>query len=79
MKKFSVKKLVVSTLASASIVCAGTSVAVLHAGVAEAAVAEGRKVEIYQLAPNASYLMQSYVIKTAEGKRVVIDGGTDGT
>jgi len=78
MKKFSVKKLLISTLASASLVCAGTSVALLSDGAVEASAAEGSKVEVYQLAPNASYLLQSYVIKTAGGKLVVIDGGTDG-
>lgn len=35
-------------------------------------------VEIYQLAPNPDALMQSYVIKTSNGKLVVIDGGIGG-
>lgn len=35
-------------------------------------------VELYQLAPNKSALMQSYVIKTKNNKLIVIDGGIDG-
>lgn len=33
---------------------------------------------LYQLAPEKNSLMQSYVIKTANGKLIVIDGGIDG-
>ncbi|MBQ7445354.1 MAG: MBL fold metallo-hydrolase [Clostridia bacterium] len=36
------------------------------------------KVEVYQLAPEKNSLMMSYVIKTKEGKIIVIDGGIDG-
>ena len=35
-------------------------------------------VALYQLAPEANSLMQSYVIKTENGKLIVIDGGIDG-
>ena len=35
-------------------------------------------VALYQLAPEKNSLMQSYVIKTANGKLIVIDGGIDG-
>lgn len=35
-------------------------------------------VALYQLAPEANSLMQSYVIKTSNGKLIVIDGGIDG-
>jgi predicted small secreted protein len=35
-------------------------------------------VELYQLAPDRDSLMQSYVIKTENGKLIVIDGGIDG-
>lgn len=34
--------------------------------------------EIYQLAPESSSLVESYVIKTPNGKLIVIDGGIDG-
>lgn len=36
-------------------------------------------VQIYQLAPDPDSLIESYVIKTANNKIIVIDGGTDGT
>ncbi len=36
-------------------------------------------VALYQLAPERDSLMQSYVIKTENGKLIVIDGGIDGT
>lgn len=36
-------------------------------------------VELYQLAPEKTSLMQSYVVKTKKGKLIVIDGGIDGT
>ncbi len=36
------------------------------------------KVAFYQLAPDKNSLMMSYVIKTANGKVIVIDGGIDG-
>ena len=39
---------------------------------------EPSPVVLYQLAPEANSLMQSYVIKTANGKLIVIDGGIDG-
>lgn len=46
---------------------------------AEAEVpAEPSPVVLYQLAPEANSLMQSYVIKTQSGKLIVIDGGIDG-
>ena len=35
-------------------------------------------VVLYQLVPEKNSLMQSYVIKTAHGKLIVIDGGIDG-
>lgn len=35
-------------------------------------------VALYQLAPEKNSLMQSYVIKTQNGKLIVIDGGIDG-
>lgn len=35
-------------------------------------------VTLYQLAPESNSLMQSYVIKTSNGKLIVIDGGIDG-
>ncbi len=34
-------------------------------------------VEVYQLAPNNHWLMMSYVIRTENGKLIVIDGGAD--
>lgn len=37
-----------------------------------------KQVELYQLAPEQSSLMESYVIKTANNKLIVIDGGIDG-
>ena len=39
---------------------------------------EPSPVVLYQLAPEANSLMQSYVIKTSSGKLIVIDGGVDG-
>ena len=42
------------------------------------APAEPSPVVLYQLAPEKNSLMQSYVIKTANGKLIVIDGGIDG-
>ena len=39
---------------------------------------EPSPVVLYQLAPEANSLLQSYVIKTANGKLIVIDGGVDG-
>ena len=42
------------------------------------APAEPSPVVLYQLAPEANSLMQSYVIKTRNGKLIVIDGGVDG-
>lgn len=45
---------------------------------AEILEVENGKVEIYQLAPDADSLNQSYVIKTAKGKLIVIDGGAAG-
>ena len=39
---------------------------------------EPSPVVLYQLAPEQNSLMQSYVIKTANGKLIVIDGGIDG-
>ena len=39
---------------------------------------EPSAVTLYQLAPEKNSLMQSYVIKTANGKLIVIDGGIDG-
>ena len=39
---------------------------------------EPSPVALYQLAPEKNSLMQSYVIKTANGKLIVIDGGIDG-
>ncbi len=39
---------------------------------------ETSPVALYQLAPEPNSLMQSYVIKTANGKLIVIDGGIDG-
>ena len=38
---------------------------------------EKGKVEVYQIAPEKNTLTQGYVIKTANGKVVVIDGGVD--
>ena len=35
-------------------------------------------VALYQLAPEKNSLLQSYVIKTENGKLIVIDGGVDG-
>ncbi len=43
------------------------------------ATSKNGKVEVYQLAPNTGWLMESYVIKTANGKLIVIDGGADGS
>ena len=40
--------------------------------------AEPSPVVLYQLAPEKNSLMQSYVIKTSNGKLIVIDGGIDG-
>jgi len=42
------------------------------------ASASDGKVAFYQLAPDKNSLMMSYVIKTANGKVIVIDGGIDG-
>ena len=39
---------------------------------------ETEPVVLYQLVPEKNSLMQSYVIKTANGKLIVIDGGIDG-
>ncbi|MBQ9151606.1 MAG: hypothetical protein IJX72_05090, partial [Clostridia bacterium] len=39
---------------------------------------EPAAVTLYQLAPEKNSLMESYVIKTANGKLIVIDGGIDG-
>ncbi|MBQ9117936.1 MAG: MBL fold metallo-hydrolase [Clostridia bacterium] len=79
MKKFSVKKLLTAALAGVCCACTGLSVALLDDGVATASAATPTSsVEVYQLAPNAGYLLESYVIKTAGGKLIVIDGGTDG-
>ena len=39
---------------------------------------EPSPVVLYQLAPEKNSLMQSYVIKTQNGKLIVIDGGIDG-
>lgn len=39
---------------------------------------EPAKVTLYQLAPEKNSLMQCYVIKTQNGKLIVIDGGIDG-
>lgn len=39
---------------------------------------ETTPVTLYQLAPEQNSLMQSYVIKTSNGKLIVIDGGIDG-
>ena len=39
---------------------------------------EPSPVTLYQLAPEQNSLMNSYVIKTANGKLIVIDGGIDG-
>lgn len=39
---------------------------------------EPGKTTLYQLAPEKNSLMQSYVIKTPNGKLIVIDGGIDG-
>lgn len=39
---------------------------------------EPTAVTLYQLAPEKNSLMQSYVIKTKNGKLIVIDGGIDG-
>ncbi len=39
---------------------------------------EPAAVALYQLAPEKNSLMQSYVIKTTNGKLIVIDGGIDG-
>ena len=39
---------------------------------------EPAAVALYQLAPEKNSLMQSYVIKTQNGKLIVIDGGIDG-
>ena len=39
---------------------------------------EPAAVALYQLAPEVNSLMQSYVIKTTNGKLIVIDGGIDG-
>ncbi len=46
--------------------------------VTEPAEPETSAVALYQLAPEANSLMQSYVIKTQNGKLIVIDGGIDG-
>ena len=40
--------------------------------------AEPSPAVLYQLAPEKNSLMQSYVIKTPNGKLIVIDGGIDG-
>ena len=45
---------------------------------AETETAEPTPVALYQLVPEKNSLMQSYVIKTANGKLIVIDGGIDG-
>ncbi len=42
------------------------------------AKASDGKVAFYQLAPDPNSLMMSYVIKTANGKVIVVDGGIDG-
>ena len=39
---------------------------------------EGANVEMYALAPENQSLMQSYVVKTKNGKLIVMDGGIDG-
>ena len=46
--------------------------------VAETETEAPASVVLYQLAPEANSLMQSYVIKTTNGKLIVIDGGIDG-
>ncbi len=73
------KKKSLFILCLTALICFITSFAIF-ANVAKAdtvAVTEGRA-EIYQLAPDPYSLNQSYVIKTAEGKLIVIDGGIDG-
>lgn len=40
---------------------------------------EPAAVALYQLAPERDSLMQSYVIRTSNGKLIVIDGGIDGS
>ena len=57
----------------------GTTEAPTEDTTAEAEVpAEPSPVVLYQLAPEANSLMMSYVIKTQNGKLIVIDGGIDG-
>ncbi|MBR2903290.1 MAG: MBL fold metallo-hydrolase, partial [Clostridia bacterium] len=73
-KKFSIKQLLTSLFAGVCLVCSGGAIAMLKDS-PEAAAEEGKKVELYQLAPNKENLLESYVIKTANGKLIVIDGG----
>ncbi len=85
-KTISLKSILIAVLSALFFLCTICSVAVMtkktNVQTAEAAewtaTSANGKVEIYQLAPNTGWLMNSYVIKTANGKLIVIDGGADG-
>ena len=47
-------------------------------GVCENGCAAATGVKLYQLVPENMSLMESYVLKTANGKLIVIDGGING-
>ncbi|MBQ9118079.1 MAG: hypothetical protein IJY11_02640 [Clostridia bacterium] len=79
MKKFSIKKLLTAIFAGVCCACTGLSVALLDKEVETVSAATSGEVELYQLAPNKGWLMESYVIKTANNKLIVIDGGADGS
>ncbi len=79
-KTISFKNVCIALLSLLFFLCAILSVLTFtkKEGVVMAEEAQENKVEVYQLAPNTGWLMQSYVIKTANGKLIVIDGGGDG-
>ncbi len=65
------------TMCSVAIMTKNTKVSAIETTDWKATSANG-KVEVYQLAPNTGWLMNSYVIKTANGKLIVFDGGAAG-
>ncbi len=85
-KEFQCKKLFIGIIVVLALVCSILSLTFIKkksplSASAEEWYAPSNKgsVEVYQLAPNSGWLMNSYVVKTANGKLIVIDGGEGGS
>lgn len=78
MSKYKLKKSTQVVTAIITMLCLLCGIITPSAFAATLSPSKKGIVEIYQLAPETTSLIESYVIKTPNGKLIVIDGGIDG-